>query len=222
MVEDNQSAPECGLYIVLKDTSDHNKQAFLLGQALHAANRFSTYSMNRHVVIFVPSDTNPATTEDVQLYQKTCANNGFIFLIEDDAELVRRVGADGVLCRSVQSATSARKLLGEDAIIGLKCADKSAVQSALAHELDFITAVSSKEGDRLLDMVNWWGTATDNPVAVAGVFDPENCAPFVKAGVTFIDSSFHIWDHPSGNVIQGVVNMLDAFERHKMSGMQLN
>ena len=111
----SEDAPSCGLYIVLQDTDNHNTQNLKLGQALHAANRFSNYSLNRHIVVFRPSQTTPstlpATTNDVLAYQETCQRNGFIFLIEDDAGLARNVAADGVICSSVQKATQARKII---------------------------------------------------------------------------------------------------------------
>lgn len=219
---DTLDTPSCGLYIILQDTADHEKQAFKLAQALHAANRFSSYSLNRHVVEYRPSSQYPATEAEVRAYQEICVRNGFIFLIHDDAHLARTVNADGVLCSSIQKATEARKLIDEDSIIGLRCCTKSAAQSAVALEFDFITIYSDKHGDTLMDILNWWITATDNPIAVEGAFDQENCQSFVHAEATFIDSSFHIWTHPSGNVMQGVVNMMDAFERYKPAVKNLN
>lgn len=214
--------PNCGLYIILPDTNDHDKQCFKLGQALHAANRFSNYNLNRHVVEFRGSDKHPVPQSIVQSYQETCARNGFIFLVYDDAKLARAVGADGVLCSTLQKVTEARKLLDEDSIIGLRCSSISAAKSALDHELDFITAYSEKSGDSLLDILNWWSTAADNPIALEGLFNQENCETFVKAEATFIDSSHHIWTHPSNNVMQGVVNMMDAFERYKLTTKKPN
>lgn len=223
---EGQDIPLCGLYIILSDTDDHEKQAFKLAQALHAANRFSHYNQNRHVVEYRPAKTHPAphspTEAEIRAYQEISARNGFIFLVHDDAMLARTVGADGVLCSSIQKATDARKLLDEGAIIGLRCSTKAAAQSAVALEFDFITIFSDKHGDSLMDILHWWATATDNPIAVEGVFDPENCQAFVRADATFIDSSHHIWTHPSGNVMQGVVNMMDAFERHKPTAKPLN
>ncbi len=215
-------APNCGLYIILPDTDDHDKQCFKLGQALHAANRFSNYNLNRHVVEFRGSDKNPVSEKIVQAYQETCARNGFIFLVFDDAKLARSVWADGVLCSSIQKATEARKLLDEDSIIGLRCSTLSAAKSALDHELDFITTYSEKNGDAMLDILNWWTTASDNPIAIEGAFNQENCEAFIKAEATFIDSSHHIWTHPSGNPMQGVVNMMDAFERYNPTTKPVN
>jgi thiamine monophosphate synthase len=215
-------APSCGLYIILPETDDHDKQCFRLGQALHAANRFSTYGLNRHVVEFRPSLKKPVSKEMIKAYQEVSARNGFIFLVYDDASLARDVGADGILCSSIQKATEARKIMGEDSIIGLRCSSKSLANSALTHELDFISIYSEKKGDALLDILNWWTTATDNPIAVEGLFDHENCQSFVRGEATFIDASHHIWTHPSGNVMQGVVNMMDAFERYKPIITKLN
>ena len=217
--------PNCGLYIILPSMpmdNDHEKQNFKLNQALHGANRFSNYSVNRHVVEYRADPKSPATEAEVRAYQETTARNGFIFLINDDATLARTVGADGVLCSSIQKATEARKLLDEESIVGLRCATKAAAKAALDHDLDFITIYSEKDGDALLDILNWWTTSTDNPIAVEGAFNQENCESFVRAEATFIDSSLHIWTHPSGNIMQGVVNMMDAFERYKPQRKNLN
>lgn len=225
LASESIETPNCGLYIILPETpveNDYDKQNFKLGQALHAANRFSNYSLNRHVVEYRASAKNPAPDAAVKAYQETAARNGFIFLVADDAKLARAVGADGVLCSSIGKATDARKNLNEDAIVGLRVATISAAKSALDHDLDFITIYSEKNGDALLDVLNWWTTATDNPVAVEGLFNQENCQSFVKAEATFVDSSHHIWTHPSGNPMQGVVNMMDAFERYKPAPKKLN
>ncbi len=213
--EQISSAPECGLYIIVSEIADHDKKCFQLGQALHAANRFSTYSLNRHVVEFRPdpSDTQNLT-EIAKAYCETTQRNGFIFLVFDNAQLARDVGADGVLCSSLKKCSDARKILEENAIIGLHASTKAAAQSALSLELDFVSFYSAAQGDTLSDLLNWWTTATEAPAAIEGSFDQENCAPFISAGATFIDASHHIWTHPSGNPMQGVVNMLDAIERH--------
>lgn len=221
-VSADAETPNCGLYIILPDTDDHEKQCFKLGQALHGANRFSNYSTNRHVVEYRANPKDPASEAAVKAYQETCFRNGFIFLVFDDARLARTVNADGVLCSSIQKATEARKMLSEESIVGLRCSTKAAANSALDHDLDFITICSDKDGDALLDILNWWTTATDNPVAIEGPFNQENCQSFVRAEATFIDSSHHIWTHPSGNIMQGVVNMMDAFERYKPLRSKLN
>ncbi|MBL8640208.1 MAG: thiamine phosphate synthase [Alphaproteobacteria bacterium] len=234
------AAPACGLYIILPATDDHNKQNFQLGQALHAANRFSTYDINRHVVEYRPA---VAAEKSPQIdhatiaasYAETCRRNGFIFLIYDDVELARACGADGVLCASLKNCSTARKLLPEQAIIGLRTASFEGAKSAISLELDFITlhagegishldpiigaapsADQSGWGRSLLDHLIWWVTATEAAIAIEGDFTPENCQYYAALGATFIDATHHIWTHPSGNFMQGVVNMLDAFEQAKL------
>lgn len=237
-----QSAPSCGLYIILPMTDDHNKQNFQLGQALHAANRFSTYDINRHIVEYRPIVmeaggrvvNHKAIASD---YADTCRRNGFIFLIFDDVELALQVGADGVLCSSLKNCSLARKVLSEQSIIGLRTTSFEGAKSALSLELDFITLhnlkagstsvdvsfLSSKEcepptgwGQSMLDHLSWWVTASETAIALEGDFDPEVCQRYVLAGATFIDCTHYIWTHPSGNIMQGVVNMLDAFEQVKL------
>ncbi|OIN86290.1 MAG: hypothetical protein AUJ12_06525 [Alphaproteobacteria bacterium CG1_02_46_17] len=213
--EQTSSVPECGLYIIVSEIVDHDKKNFLLGQALHAANRFSTYAVNRHIVEFRPDPTSSQDlTEIARAYCTTVQRNGFIFLVFDNAQLARDVGADGVLCSSLKHCSNARKLLDENSIIGLRASTQAAAQSALSLDLDFVSFFSAPNGIPLTSLLNWWTTATEAPAAIEGAFDQESCAPFVAGGATFIDASHHIWTHPSGNPMQGAVNMLDAIERH--------
>ncbi|HNQ91457.1 MAG TPA: thiamine phosphate synthase [Alphaproteobacteria bacterium] len=212
------SAPTCGLLITLPDTDDHEALNFKLTQALHAANRFSTYAINRHVVLYHPADKDQARWEQIaRVYRETCAKAGFIFLVMDNVKVARAVDADGVLCSKVMACSEARKTLDDDKIIGLRASTRAMAQSALSLDLDFVSFHTAPHGEPLLDLLHWWATTTEAPVAIEGTFDQENCAPFVAAGATFIESGPHIWTHPSNNPMQGTVNMLDAFERHNHS-----
>jgi thiamine-phosphate pyrophosphorylase len=66
--------------------------------------------------------------------QAACANAGVPLLINDDAELAKRVGAAGAhLGQSDHSLLAARRLLGDDAIIGITCHGDMALAAA-AHE----------------------------------------------------------------------------------------
>lgn len=208
------ASPDCGLYIILPTTDNHEKQCFQLIQALHAANRFSAYSVNRHVVEYrpAPSDADPLAI--AKAYREVCLQNGFIFLVYDDVAIARASDADGVLCSSLKHCSEARRQLDESKIIGLRSCHKAAAQSALSLELDFVCFYQDSQGEPLIDLLNWWTTATEIPVAIEAPFDQENCAAFVAGGATFIEAGHHIWSHPSGNPMQGAVNMLDAFERH--------
>jgi thiamine monophosphate synthase len=217
MTDGKKSAPECGLYIALPDTDNPEKLSFQLRQALHAANVFSKYGLNRHVVEYRPKDGDENAAATARLYRDVCSAGGFIFLIRDDLDLAQSSEADGIVCSSLKKASEARKTLGESSIIGLACSTQSAAQSAISLNLDFALFHTEPGGEPLLNLLNWWTSSTENPAAVEGLFDPENCEMFVKAGATFIESAHHIWTHPSGNVMQGVVNMLDAFERYKPS-----
>lgn len=220
----SSSSPECGLYIILQHTDDHEKQAFQLAQALHAANRFSSYAMNRHVIEFRPEIVTDADKlQDIaKAYCDVAQRNGFIYLVYDTPLLAREIGADGVLCSSLKKCSDARKLLDESSIIGLRASNRAAAQSAVSLELDYVCFHMQKDGEPLIDLLHWWTTTTDTPVAIEHEFDQENCAPFVLGGATFIDASHHIWTHPSGNPMQGTVNMLDAIERHASKPQALN
>lgn len=216
-MNERKTVPGCGLYIVVPDArtpQDVDRLSFQLRQILLAANKFSIYQMNRHIIEYRPFEGEEHKISTALLYKEIAQSGGFVFLIYKDVVLAREVESDGVLCASIKYASEAQARLGEDKIVGLRCSTQTAAQSALALELDFVSFFGAKDGDQLLNLLNWWTNMSENPVAVEGQFDQENSESFVRAGATFLQADHHIWSHPSGNVMQGVVNMLDAFERY--------
>jgi thiamine-phosphate pyrophosphorylase len=69
-----------------------------------------------------------------------CSARGAIFIVNDDVELARAVGADGVhLGRDDASVAAARARLGPAAIVGVSCYDELArAEAAIAAGSDYI------------------------------------------------------------------------------------
>jgi thiamine-phosphate pyrophosphorylase len=71
--------------------------------------------------------------------REICNRSQVPFIVNDDPELARAIGADGVhLGRADPSCAEARKLLGPDAIIGVSCYnDIAAATAAVADGADY-------------------------------------------------------------------------------------
>ena len=88
---------------------------------------------------------NKAASAELRLQQAAslralCSARGAIFIVNDDVELARAVGADGVhLGRDDASVAAARARLGPAAIVGVSCYDELArAEAAIAAGSDYI------------------------------------------------------------------------------------
>ena len=88
---------------------------------------------------------NKDASAELRLQQATslralCSARGAIFIVNDDVELARAVGADGVhLGRDDASVAAARARLGPAAIVGVSCYDELArAEAAIAAGSDYI------------------------------------------------------------------------------------
>ncbi|MES9969442.1 MAG: thiamine phosphate synthase, partial [Candidatus Thiodiazotropha sp.] len=72
--------------------------------------------------------------------QSLCREHGALLIINDDVDLANRVGADGVhLGADDQAPSSARRILGEHAIIGVSCYNRlDLARQAAAKGADYI------------------------------------------------------------------------------------
>lgn len=126
--------------------------------------------------------------------QAVCTNAGVPLIINDDPELARRVNAAGVhLGQDDGSLAQARRLLGEQAIIGATCHGKL----SLARH-------ASSEGADYLAFGRFFGSATKpgappakpevlaearalgRPVVAIGGVTTDNGAPLIRAGADLL------------------------------------
>lgn len=124
------------------------------------------------------------------------------FLINDRADLARKAGADGVhLGQTDGSVEAARKLLGEEATIGVTCHNSTHL-AMLAGEAgaDYVAfgaffPTETKEAPARAEpsILSWWSYATTLPSVAIGGITPENCGPLVKAGADFLAVSGAVW-----------------------------
>ena len=126
--------------------------------------------------------------------------SGLACLIEHDAGLAERLGADGLHIDAESEAyIAARKLLGENANIGALCGlgRHDAMQLA---ELgaDYVAFGPKSESiidaiDQYADLIAWWSEIFVVPCVAWNVETAEQAAKFAALGADFVAPSARIW-----------------------------
>jgi thiamine-phosphate pyrophosphorylase len=127
------------------------------------------------------------------------------FLVEDDARLAARIGADGVhIAYSADALESARSSLGPDAIVGAgglttRDAAMSAGEAGAAYVM---FGEPNADGTRpapehTFERIAWWAEIFSVPcVGYAGTLDA--VGPLAEAGAEFVALADAVWEHPDG------------------------
>lgn len=137
---------------------------------------------------------------------------GVAFILNDRVDLAHELGADGVhLGQEDMALNEARKILGEEKIIGITCHDsKHYAMEAGEAGADYVAfgaffPTTSKSPEKLarygtptLDLLEGWTKFTTVPCVAIGGLTPENCVPLVTAGADFIAAIQAVWSHPAG------------------------
>ena len=126
--------------------------------------------------------------------QSVCAAGGIPLLINDDAELAKRVGAAGVhLGQTDGSAAEARRLLGDVAIIGITChANLALAKSASGAGADYLAFgrffTSSTKPDAPAAATDILAEAKrfNRPVTAIGGITTENGELLIRAGADLL------------------------------------
>lgn len=132
---------------------------------------------------------------------------GVAVLINDRPNIAREVQADGVhIGQSDTSYDEARRILGDDAIIGVTChGSRHLALEAGERGADYVafgsfyptgTKIVSATAD--LDLLSWWQQMIEIPCVAIGGITVDNAAPIVDAGADFLAVSSGVWSHPDG------------------------
>ena len=128
-------------------------------------------------------------------------------LINDRPDIAARVGADGVhVGQEDASCAEARRLLGDDAIVGVTChASRHLAMEAGEAGADYVafgafypTQTKAPKARAEPDILSWWQRLFEVPCVAIGGIGPDNAAPLVAAGADFIAVSSGVWSHPEG------------------------
>lgn len=124
-----------------------------------------------------------------------CHAHGVLFLVNDDVQLALSVGADGVhLGRGDMPLSTARQLLGGDAIIGATChASLELADAAVAAGADYIAfgaffpSVTKPDAERApIALLTQARARYELPICAIGGITPENGRQLVAAGADLL------------------------------------
>jgi thiamine monophosphate synthase len=210
------AAPSCGLYFAipadfkLEEIMPKFRHVFYVTKA-------SKYKMNMHVIEIAHEVGVDVFEERAHVLSAFAQEARYISIIRgngvETAELAKRIGADGVILTKLEDIESCRTILGEDAIIGLRCGlSPERAQEAMDAGVDY---VSFGYPDRLqlppADLLKMCPWRDEKPVLIEGPITNDDAADFVEAGAGFLDAYNYIFNLEAG-IMQGTVNMLYAID----------
>lgn len=139
--------------------------------------------------------------------QHICAAREVGFILNDDAHLAQRIGADGVhLGQGDGDVREARALLGPAMQIGVTChGSRHLAMEAGEAGADYVAfgaffPTATKETQHRPDpsILSWWRTLFALPSVAIGGITPANAAPLIAAGADFLAVSGAVWNDPDG------------------------
>jgi len=130
------------------------------------------------------------------------------FIMNDRPDLAAELDCDGVHVGEEDAPyAEARRLLGEDRIVGVTCgASRDRAITAAEAGADYVafgaffpsmtkTATKYRATPELLGD---WSETTVVPCCAIGGITQQNCGPLVEAGADFLAVISAIWSHPKG------------------------
>ena len=124
-----------------------------------------------------------------------CRKYGCLFIINDDVQLAKSTGSDGVhLGREDADCKSARKALGEEAIIGVSCYNSlELARTAATDGADYVAFGSFYPTPSKHDtvpakpaIIKQAKATLSLPVAAIGGITPTNCPPLLEHGADML------------------------------------
>lgn len=128
-------------------------------------------------------------------------------ILNDRADLAKKAGADGVhLGQEDGSIEEARRLLSDDADIGVTCHDSrhlamiaaEAGADYVAFGAFFPTVTKDVSHHPDPEILVAWSQMTVVPCVAIGGITPENGKALVDAGADYLAVSGGVWNHPGG------------------------
>lgn len=120
-------------------------------------------------------------------------------VLERDCAAAADLGADGAhIGGDEEIYAQARKLLGDDAIVGVDCGMSRHAAMTLGELGADYVAFSDEDSEALKDIVEWWAEVTVVPCVAWEVADIETARQMARAGADFVALGKAIWAHPQG------------------------
>ncbi len=200
--------PRCRLYLQLPAQPSAKLEA-QLAQALASADA---------ACVLLCHDDAPTDESHAGHLLDLIQGRGVACLIEADARLAERLGADGLHIEADDEAyRKARDLLGESASIGAGCGQSRHDAMRLAElGADYVafrpTAESGIDGiDQYAELIAWWSEIFVVPCVAWNVDSPEDAAKLAALGADFVAPSTSLWRDDS---VVSLIAAIDSAIRH--------
>ncbi|HYE00577.1 MAG TPA: thiamine phosphate synthase [Alphaproteobacteria bacterium] len=147
-----------------------------------------------------------AWREAVRLLRPIAQDREVAFLLDGRPELAKELGCDGVHVANAKAVRAARKLLGEDAIVGVTCGD-SRHEAMVGGEdgADYVSFGSIFLSQTIpfantapLELVTWWAEMMELPCVAVGGITLDTAAQVADAGADFLGLCHAVWHHAEG------------------------
>jgi thiamine-phosphate pyrophosphorylase len=136
-----------------------------------------------------------------------CRRHDVVFIINDDYELCKAIGADGVHIGPDDGKVAlVRSVVGNDAVIGVSCKNsKHLAMEAAEAGADYVSfgaffPTKTKNTPYIadIDLLSWWSSWTEVPCVAIGGINHNNIGQIRAAGADFIAIISSVWDYPNG------------------------
>ena len=209
--EVKKGAPACGLYLRIADDKPFEAAFRDLRAAACVINR-SSYEKNLHVLEVGGDALDVESIDRLRALVLGGKQNGMVVVVRGHAGLAFAAEADGVLLEKADEIANAREVMGEDAIIGLRCGlSRQAADKASDLGVDYISFASGGAVLPPETLLSWWRVKSEIPALVEGPITNDDCGRYVRAGATFVEATDYVWNHPQG-VKQATIDMLYAID----------
>ncbi|WP_377809751.1 thiamine phosphate synthase [Azospirillum sp. A29] len=195
-----QAEPACRLYLVTPPALEPAAFAPILAEALDAGD-----------VACVQLRLKDCSEDDIRracdVLRPIAQERDVAFILNDHPRLAREAGCDGVHVGQTDTPyRDARKIMGNDAIVGVTCHDSRHLAMLAGEEgADYVafgaffpTATKTAEYKAEPELLSWWSELMEVPCVAIGGITAENCAPLVAAGADFLAVVNAVWGHPQG------------------------
>ena len=143
----------------------------------------------------------------VDVLAPVARRHGVAVLLNDDPELARSSGCDGVhVGQGDATLVQARRIMGPDAMIGVTCHDSRhlAMEAAeggadyVAFGAFFPTGTKVTRHQAEPDILTIWQETMETPCVAIGGITVETVEGLARAGADFVAVSAGVWRHPAG------------------------
>jgi thiamine-phosphate pyrophosphorylase len=188
--------PATRLYLILPPITDAAQFKPLLASALGAGDV---------ACVLLRGATGLDLKSLAQALMPVVQDRDAAFLVEGDARLAARIGADGVhVGYSAETLDAALSSLGQDAIVGAGgLLTRDDAMSASERGAAYVMFGEPNAGDiraapeHTLERVVWWAEIFNVPcVGYAGTIN--EIGPLAEAGAEFVALADAVWEHPGG------------------------